>query len=89
MKAEFNAEIVELRRELRAEHDAIVAQIKSVFETEVAKTIGRGPRGAEQASGAELRLAMYSQTGRFGRGPLAMPAIPRFVEKGHPSSPCR
>ena len=88
MKAEFNAEIVELRRELRAEHDAIVAQIKSVFETEVAKTIGRGPRGAEQASDAELR-AMYSQTGRFGRGPLAMPAIPRFVEKGHPSSPCR
>jgi hypothetical protein len=36
MKAEFNAEIAELRRELLAHCDACVAQIKAVFETEVA-----------------------------------------------------
>ena len=42
MKAEFNAEIAELRRELRAEHDAIVAQlnatvaqVKAKYEKEV------------------------------------------------------
>jgi hypothetical protein len=36
MKAEFNAEIAELRGELLAHRDACVAQIKTVFETEVA-----------------------------------------------------
>jgi hypothetical protein len=36
MKAEFNAEIAELRRELLAHRDASVAQIKRVFEKEVA-----------------------------------------------------
>jgi hypothetical protein len=36
MRAEFNAEIAELRRELLAHRDASVAQIKTVFETEVA-----------------------------------------------------
>ena len=36
MKAEFNAEIAELRRELLAHRDACVVQIKTVFETEVA-----------------------------------------------------
>ena len=35
MKAEFNAEIAELRRELLAHRDASVAQIKAVFEKEV------------------------------------------------------
>ena len=34
--AEFNAEIAELRRELLGQHDATVAQIKAVFEKEVA-----------------------------------------------------
>jgi hypothetical protein len=56
MKAECNAEIAEFRRELLAHHDAIVAEIKVVLEKSgyVAKTIGRGPRGAKQsnASGA-------------------------------------
>ena len=31
MKAEFNAEIAELRRELLAQHDAMVTQIKAVI----------------------------------------------------------
>jgi flagellar biosynthesis chaperone FliJ len=34
MRAEFNAQIAELRRELLAHRDACVAQIKTVFETE-------------------------------------------------------
>ena len=36
MRAEFNAQIAELRRELLAHRDACVAHIKTVFETEVA-----------------------------------------------------
>jgi hypothetical protein len=35
-RAEFSAEIAELRRELNAHHDAIVAQIKATYAKEVA-----------------------------------------------------
>ena len=50
MKAEFKAEIAELRGELLAQINATIAQIKAKYEKEAAKTIGRGPRGAKQAS---------------------------------------
>ena len=36
MRAEFNSQVAELRRELLAHRDACLAQIKTVFETEVA-----------------------------------------------------
>ena len=61
MKAEFNAEIAELRRELLAHRDACVAQIKTVFEKEVA-TLQRQLAEA-RAELSKLQMLDASQSG--------------------------
>ena len=46
VKAEFNAEIAELRRELLAQLDATVTQIKAEFETKWPRCKDNWPRPA-------------------------------------------
>ena len=59
MKAEFNAEIAELRGELFAQLNAAVAQIKAKYEKEVATL----QRQLAEARAELSKLQMLSQSG--------------------------
>ena len=61
MRAEFNAQIAELRGELVAHHDAIVAQVKAEYETEVATL--QSQLAEARAELSKLQMLDASQSG--------------------------